>query len=39
MASTDAKAIPVKNAALRITFPIYDADGDLVTGAASLDSK
>ncbi len=39
MASTDAKAIPVKNAALRITFPILDADGDLVTGATSLDSE
>jgi len=39
MASTDAKAIPVKNAAYRITFPIFDADGDLVSGAASLDSE
>lgn len=39
MASSDAKAIPVKNAALRITFPILDADGDLVTGATSLDSE
>jgi hypothetical protein len=39
MASTDAKAIPVKNTALRITFPILDADGDLVTGASSLDSE
>jgi hypothetical protein len=39
MASTDAKAIPVKNAALRITFPILDADGDLVSGASGLDSE
>jgi hypothetical protein len=39
MAATDAKAIPVKNAALRITFPIFDADGDLVTGATGLDSE
>ncbi len=39
MASTDAKAIPVKNLALRITFPILDADGDLVTGATGLDSE
>lgn len=39
MASTDAKAIPVKNVALRITFPIFDADGDLVTGASALDSE
>lgn len=39
MAASDAKAIPVKNAAYRVTFPILDADGDLVTGAASLDSE
>lgn len=39
MASTDAKHIPVKNAALRITFPIFDADGDLVSGATGLDSE
>lgn len=39
MASTDARPIPIKNTALRITFPIYDADGDLVTGAAGLDSE
>lgn len=39
MAATDAKAIPVKNAAYRVTFPILDADGDLVTGAATLDSE
>ena len=28
-----------KNAAFTVTFPIYDADGDLVTGAADLDSE
>ncbi len=39
MASTDARVIPYKNAAYRATFPILDADGDLVTGATSLDSE
>ena len=39
MAASDAKPVPVKNAAYRITFPIYDADGDLVTGATGLDSE
>lgn len=39
MASTDARPLPLKNTAFRITFPIYDADGDLVTGAAGLDSE
>lgn len=39
MASTDAKPVPQKNVAFRVTFPILDADGDLVTGAASLDSE
>lgn len=39
MASTDAKPIPQKNVAYRVTFPIFDADGDLVTGAAGLDSE
>lgn len=39
MASTDAKPIPMKNAACRITFAIFDADGDLVTGATGLDSE
>jgi len=28
-----------KNAAFNVQFPIYDADGDLVTAAASLDSE
>ncbi len=39
MAASDAKPIPKKNVAHRVTFPIFDADGDLVTGAASLDSE
>lgn len=39
MASTDATAYPIKNAAWRVTFPILDADGDLVTGATGLDSE
>lgn len=39
MASTDARLIPYKNAAWRVTFPIFDADGDMVTGATGLDSE
>jgi hypothetical protein len=39
MASTDALPIPRKNVAFRVTFPILDNDGDLVTGAAGLDSE
>lgn len=39
MASTDALPIPRKNVAYRVVFPIWDADGDLVTGAAGLDSE
>ncbi len=39
MASTDARAIPYKSAAWRVTFPILDADGDPVTGATALDSE
>lgn len=39
MASTDARPFPLKNTAYRVTFPILDADGDLVTGAAGLDSE
>jgi hypothetical protein len=39
MASTDARLFPIKNTAFRVTFPIFDADGDLVTGAAGLDSE
>ena len=29
----------IKNSAAKIVFPLLDADGDLVTGAASLDSE
>jgi hypothetical protein len=39
MASTDAIPIPKKNVAYRVSFPIFDADGDLVSGAATLDSE
>jgi hypothetical protein len=39
MASTDALPVPQKNVAYRVTFPIFDADGDLVTGATGLDSE
>ncbi len=39
MASTDAVPVPRKNTAFRVTFPLYDADGDLVTGATGLDSE
>lgn len=39
MAATDAMPWPIKNRAYRITFPIFDDDGDLVTGAASLDTE
>lgn len=39
MAASDARPIPRKNTAMRIYFPILDADGDLVTGASSLDSE
>lgn len=39
MAASDARPIPWKGTAYRVTFPIYDADGDLVTAAASLDSE
>lgn len=39
MAASDASAFGRKNVAYRITFPILDADGDLVTGATGLDSE
>lgn len=39
MASSDARPLPLKNTAYRVTFPILDADGDLVTGATGLDSE
>ena len=39
MVAGDAIPVPQKNIAYRVTFPILDADGDLVTGAAALDSE
>ncbi len=39
MAASDASPYPIKNQAYRVTFPLLDADGDLVTGAAGLDSE
>jgi hypothetical protein len=35
MAASDARWPPLKNAAWRVTFPLLDADGDLVPGGAS----
>lgn len=37
--ASDAKAMPIKGVAFTLAFPIFDADGDLVTGAAGLDSE
>lgn len=39
MASSDAYVFPRKNVAYRVTFPILDNTGSLVTGAAGLDSE
>jgi hypothetical protein len=39
VAASDAHPWPIKGAACRITVPILDADGDLVTGATGLDSE
>ncbi|MDO8632643.1 MAG: hypothetical protein Q7R41_19340, partial [Phycisphaerales bacterium] len=39
MAAGDAKPVPVKDVAFRVTFTILDADGDLVTGATAPDSE
>jgi hypothetical protein len=39
MPATDARPVPRKGEAYRLTFPILDADGDLVTAAAGLDSE
>lgn len=39
MAYTDARPLPIKNTAYRLTFPIYKSDGTLITGAAGLDSE
>jgi hypothetical protein len=38
MASSDARPVPQKGVAYRVTFPILDADGDLVGEATGLDS-
>lgn len=37
--ASDAHPYPIYNARFRVTFPILDADGDLVTAAAALDSE
>lgn len=39
MASGDARPMPQKNVAYRVTFPIFDATGAILTGAGSLDSE
>ena len=39
MAASDAKPIPKKGVAHRITFPIYSTTGALITGATALDSE
>lgn len=39
MAASDAKPVPIKATAYRVTFCIVDADGDLVSGATGLDSE
>lgn len=36
MAATDARPVPIKNAAFRVTFTILDADGDPLQGATGL---
>lgn len=39
MATSDARPVARKGVAYRVYFPILDADGDLVSGAAGLDSE
>lgn len=39
MAASDARPFPLRNTAYRVYFPILDADGDPVSGAANLDSE
>lgn len=39
MAATDAKPVPIKNVAYRVTFPILDNTGLLVSAATGLDSE
>lgn len=39
MSSSDARPFCIRGSAYRVYFPLFDADGDLVTGAAGLDSE
>lgn len=39
MSATDARPVPIKGEACRVTFPIWDNDGDPVADAAGLDSE
>ena len=39
ISAADAHPFPIYNARFRFQFPILDADGDLVSGAAALDSE
>lgn len=39
MAASDARLFPLRNTAFRVTFPIYDNTGALVSGAVGLDSE
>jgi hypothetical protein len=39
MAASDARLNPRRGVAFRVTFPILDADGDLVPGAENLDTE
>ena len=39
MAAGDAKPFPLRATAYRVYFPLFDADGDLVTAATGLDSE
>ena len=39
MVASDAKLVSIKNTVYRVTFFIYDVDGDLVTGATGFDSE
>jgi hypothetical protein len=39
MSATDARPVPIRGEPYRVTFPIWDSDGDLVTDPAGLDSE
>jgi hypothetical protein len=39
MAASDAKPDPIRGVAYRVTFPMFDSAGDLVSGATGLDSE